>query len=45
MRCGTCSFRDPCIAYQRGEDMGFILDNMYTSRAEREAAAAGGEAQ
>ena len=37
IRCGTCDFREPCMAYQTGGDMQFILDNLYTSRASREA--------
>ena len=34
--CGYCQFRDPCTLYMKGEDYGFLLDNLYTKKSERE---------
>lgn len=32
MKCSYCAFKDPCEAYQVGEDYQFLLDNMFTKR-------------
>ena len=39
IRCGGCAFREVCIAWQRGEDYQFLLDQCFISRADRDAAA------
>jgi hypothetical protein len=37
IRCQSCHFREVCIEWQRGGDYQFILDEMFVSRADREA--------
>jgi hypothetical protein len=34
MRCNRCDFQEPCGAFMRGEDYGYLLSNLYTKRGE-----------
>jgi PD-(D/E)XK nuclease superfamily len=34
VRCGQCSYKEPCTAWQNKDDYRFILENMYTKREE-----------
>jgi hypothetical protein len=35
VRCGSCEFREVCVAWQRGEDYQFLLDEGFSGREER----------
>ncbi len=34
VRCNMCAFKEPCTAYQRGDDHTFMLETMFTKRPE-----------
>ena len=36
MSCSYCEFADPCMLYMKGDDLQFLLDNLFTKKPERE---------